>query len=212
MSLNAVAMVPNNTEFRFRRNTSGTLLVVCGALAKEVVYIIEHNKLDNIDVQCLSAQLHHRPALIPAALESVIKENKNKYKEIFVVYGDCGTAGGIDTVLEKYGVERIDGPHCFSFFHGNDTFMSNEGDTTSFFLTDFFCRHFDKFMWQQYGLDKGQGMVDFLFGNYKKLVFVAQTQDAELKEKAVEISKKLGLTFEYRYKGYGDLGEYVKSL
>ena len=188
------------------------LLLACGALAKEVVTLISHNHLQHIDVQCLPAHLHHRPVLIPEAIRKAIEKYRHRYSKIFVIYGDCGTAGALDEVLEEYGIERIPGPHCFSFFEGNERFASNEEDVTSFFLTDFFCRHFDKFMWQQYGLDKSPSMLSFMFGNYKKLVYVAQTRDRKLTEKAREIARRLGLDFEYRYRGYSDLEIFIKNI
>jgi hypothetical protein len=203
---------PATEEFKFKRVSGGTLLIACGALAKEVVQIIEINKLKNIDVQCLPAQLHHRPELIPAALEKMLKKHHENYKKIYVVYGDCGTEGGIDKILQKYQVERIGGAHCFSFFEGNDNFVRNEDDTTSFFLTDFLCKHFEKFIWQEFGLDREEGKIGLVFGNYKKLVYLAQTENAELKNKALEIADRLGLDFEYRYRGYSDLGVFIENI
>ena len=200
------------SDFKFKRVSGGTLLIACGALAKEVVAIIEINKLAHFDVQCLPAKLHHRPNLIPAALDEILEKNRDHYKNMYVIYGDCGTAGGIDRVLEKHQVERIGGPHCFSFFEGNDSFAENEDDITSFFLTDFFCKAFDKFIWQEFGLDKEASMVEFMFGNYKKVVYVAQTQDLALQAKAREISQRLGLEYEFRYRGYGDLGVFVDNI
>jgi hypothetical protein len=203
---------PVSGKFNFKHVSGGTLLIACGALAKEVVQIIEINQLQNFDVQCLPAKLHHRPGLIPAALETMLEKHHQNYKNIYVVYGDCGTAGGIDRVLEKYQVKRIGGPHCFSFFEGNDSFADNEDDITSFFLTDFLCKHFDKFIWQAFGMDREQSMVELLFGNYKKVVYVAQTENDGLKSRALEISKRLGLEFEYRYRGYSDLGVFIKDI
>lgn len=199
-------------DYKFKRNKNGVLIIACGALAKEVVFLLEHNKLQNIDLQCLPAQLHHRPQLIPAALEKEIEENLNDYQKIYVVYGDCGTAGGIDTVLEKFNIERIDGPHCFSFFSGNEEFMADENDITSFFLTDFFCQHFDKFVWQEYGLNHGDHMVELLFGNYEKVVYISQTQDPKLLIKAQEIAQRLKLKFEHRHKEYADLSKFIGGI
>jgi hypothetical protein len=204
--------MPAESHYKFQRNKQGVLIIACGALAKEVVDLVEHNKLRNIDIQCLPAQLHHRPQLIPAAIEKEILERQDDYQKIYVVYGDCGTAGGIDKVLDKYAIERIAGPHCFSFFHGNDSFMQDENDITSFFLTDFFCLHFDKFIWQEYGLDRGQNMIDLVFGNYKKVVLISQTEDPQLICKAAEIAQRLGLQFERRHTGYADLGTFIGDI
>ena len=205
-------------EFKFKRPPGNTmserpsLLLACGALAKEVVAIIEHNGLKQFDVQCLPARLHHRPALIPPALEKIFRTQGNQYKKIYVLYGDCGTAGKIDELLIRYDAERIAGPHCFSFFEGNEQFASNEDDITSFFLTDFFCRNFDKFIWQEYGLHKDPGMLELVFGNYRKLVYTAQTKNPDLEQKAREIATRLGLQYEYRFRSYGDLGNYIQTI
>lgn len=198
--------------FKFKHVSGGTLLIACGALAKEIVQIIEINKLEHFDVQCLPAKLHHRPNLISAAIENLLEKHHENYKNIYVLYGDCGTAGAIDAVLQKYQVERISGPHCFSFYDGNENFSTTEDDITSFFLTDFFCKHFDKFIWQEFGMDREPSMIELLFGNYKKVVYLAQTENVDLKTKALEISKRLGLEFEYRYRGYGDLGVFIENI
>ncbi len=199
-------------DYKFSRKPRGKLLIACGALAKEIIQIIEHNQLRDIDVQCLPARLHHRPSLIPKALDDMVLKKRSKYQNIYVIYGDCGTAVGIDKVVEEYQLERINGPHCFSFFEGNTRFAETEDDITSFFLTDFFCKHFDKFMWQELGLDRHESMVDFVFGNYKKLVYIAQTEDDDLKQQAKAIADRLSLSFEYRYRGYSDLGIYIENI
>lgn len=188
------------------------LLLACGALAKEVLAVKQQNSLMHIDVQCLPAKLHHRPVLIPGEIRKAIEKYQPHYSRIYVIYGDCGTAGELDKVLEEYNIERIPGPHCFSFYEGNQQFAANDDDVTSFFLTDFFCQHFDKFMWQQYGLDKSPSMVEFIFGNYTRLVYTAQTRNPALFDKAKEIARRLNLDFEYRYRGYSDLGIYIHSL
>ena len=189
------------------KSTQKTLLLACGALAKDLMWLIQANGLDHLEIQCLPAQLHHAPARIPEAVRAQLRKNQDRYQKIFVVYGDCGTGGALDRVLgEEGGIERIPGPHCFSFMWGNRAFAEYSDDhITTFFLTDFFCRHFEKFMWEAYGLDRHKSMVDFVFGNYEKLAFLAQTEDADLRAKAEEIAARLGLTFEYRRVGFGDL-------
>ncbi|MGB1255550.1 MAG: DUF1638 domain-containing protein [Thiolinea sp.] len=204
--------ITSDVAYKFTRNTGGVLIIACGALAGEIVAVIEHNQLRHIDLQCLPARYHHRPALIPPALDGILATKQHDYEKIYVAYGDCGTAGGIDRVLEKYQAERIHGPHCFAFFEGAERFAQNEDDITSFFLTDFFCQHFERFMWQELGLDRDDSMVEFVFGNYRKLVYIAQTRQPELKQKAVAIAQRLQLEFEYRYRGYSDLGQFVQSI
>lgn len=199
--------------YNFKRGSGRVLLIACGALAREIVHLIEMNAWCHLDVACLPAKLHHAPSLIPEAVRAKIRSGRENYSKIYVLYGDCGTGGLLDRVLEEEGrVERIDGPHCFSFFAGNAAFEAQaDDDMTSFFLTDYFCRHFEKFVWQAIGLDRRPDMVQFVFGNYRKLVYLAQTRDAVLEAKARQIAERLGLDYEYRLRGYGDLESFMAS-
>jgi Protein of unknown function (DUF1638) len=202
----------NSDNFAFRRGSGSTLLIACGALAHEIVDLIEMNHWSHLDVACLPAKLHHRPALIPEAIRSKIRQQRSKYEKIYVLYGDCGTGGLIDKVLEEEGdIERIAGPHCFSFFMGNDAFAAqSEEELGTFFLTDYFCKNFEKFVWEALGLDRRSDMVSFVFANYTKLVFMPQTKDDFLECKARDIAHRLGLRYEYRYVGYGLVEQAMK--
>ena len=198
-------------EDKFRRGQGTTLLIACGALAREIVQLIERNGWRHLDVTCLPAKLHHTPDLIPEAVRRKIRQNRERYEKTYVLYGDCGTGGLLDQVLAEEGnVERIEGPHCFSFFAGNEAFAAHAADdVTTFYLTDFFCRHFEKFVWQALGLDRRSDMVDFVFANYRKLVFMPQLVDDDLERKAREIAARLGLAYEYRFCGHGDLERFM---
>ena len=182
------------------------LLLACGALAREIVTLIETNHWPMFDIQCLPAKWHNTPQLIVPALREKIQSNKAKYKKLYVLYGDCGTGGQLDTMLAEEGVERIEGPHCYAFFSGNPDFAARaDEDMTSFFLTDYLARHFDKLMWEGLGLDKHPELLPDYFGNYRKLVYLAQTNDKDLEIKATAAAKQLGLLYEYRFTGYGEL-------
>jgi hypothetical protein len=197
--------------YDFKRGTGTTLMIACGALGREIIDLIEINQWRHLDVSCLPAKLHHAPKLIPEAVREKIRAARGKYQKIYVLYGDCGTGGLLDDVLREEGnAERIEGPHCFSFFAGNAAFAARaEDDLTTFFLTDYFCRHFEKFVWQAIGLDRRADMVQFVFGNYRKLVYLAQARDAELEALAPQIAARLGLEYEYRFSGYGDLESFM---
>ena len=96
-----------------------TLLIACGALARETLAAIEANGLDHVDVTCLSALLHNRPERIPEAVRGEDpRASRRSYARILVLYGDCGTGGELDRVLAEEGVERIGGPHCYAFYAG----------------------------------------------------------------------------------------------
>lgn len=196
---------------KFVRTKGGLCILACGALATEIVASIRLNQWKNVDVQCLPADLHHRPKLIPAAVEKKLADLKEFYNTIVVAYGDCGTGGKLDEVLTAAKVERIEGPHCFAFYNGLANFGADPDDISTFYLTDFFCIHFDRFVWQAFGLDRRADMVDFVFGHYKKLVYLSQTNDPELSKRAREQASRLGLAFEQRNFGFGDLGNFVSG-
>jgi Protein of unknown function (DUF1638) len=192
----------------FARNVprAQILLLACGALAREIVTLIESQNWPVFDIQCLPAKWHNTPQFIVPALREKIRENKSRYKSLFVVYGDCGTGGLLDAMLAEEGVERIQGPHCYAFYSGNPAFAAREeADMTTFFVTDYLARHFDKLIWEGLALDRHPELLPDYFGNYTRLVYLAQTEDVSLEAKAQAAAEQLGLTYEYRFTGYGEL-------
>jgi Protein of unknown function (DUF1638) len=189
--------------------TSGqarVLLLACGALAHEIVALIERNNWHGFDIQCLPAKWHNTPEHIVPALREKIRANRDNYESLFVLYGDCGTGGQIDAMLAEEKVERIGGPHCYAFFSGNETFADKAGEEfTCFYLTDYLARHFDKLIWQGLGLDRHPELLPLYFGNYTTVIYLAQTKDGQLVANAKAAAEKLGLGFEYRFTGYGEL-------
>jgi hypothetical protein len=182
------------------------LLVACGALAHEILALKRINGWDHMALQCLPAKLHLTPERIPQAVEDSVTTYRDTYDRIFVVYADCGTGGLLQAKCAELGVEMVEGPHCYSFFEGNAAFAAHGDDEiTAFYLTDFLVKQFDAFVWKPMGLDRHPELRDMLFGNYTKLVYQAQTDDPKLRAKAEDCAERLGLAFEYRYSGYGDL-------
>lgn len=179
------------------------LLLACGALAHEIVALKRANGWDHLDLQCLPAILHNHPDRIPAAVEAALA-GRTGYDRVFLVYADCGTGGALGGLCARLGIEMVEGPHCYSFFEGNDAFARRD-EMTAFYLTDFLARQFDAFVWQPLGLDRHPELRDMYFGNYEKLVYQAQTDDPALTEKARACAERLGLAFERRFTGYGDL-------
>lgn len=189
------------------------LLIACGALAREILDLCKINDWQHLDLTCLPANLHLYPDKIPEAVRKVVAENRSAYDSIFVVYADCGTGGLLQKTCDEIGVEMVEGPHCYSFFEGNQKFEAqSEDDLGTFYLTDFLVRQFDAFVWKPMGLDRHPDLRDMYFGNYKKLVYQAQTDDQELVEKARECAERLGLKFEHRFTGYGDLATALARL
>jgi hypothetical protein len=182
------------------------LLIACGALAHEILALIRMNGWQHLDLQCLPANLHLYPDRITPAVEAAVMEHRAHYARIMVVYADCGTGGILQEKCKELGVEMVEGPHCYSFFEGNATFAAHaETEFTAFYLTDFLARQFDAFVWRPMGLDRHPELRDMYFGNYTRLVYLAQTDDPALTAKARECANRLGLIFERRWTGYGDL-------
>ena len=189
------------------------LLIACGALAREILALRTLNGWDHMVLQCLPAKYHLYPEKIVDAVEATVRKHDGAFSKIFVVYADCGTGGLLQAKCAELGVEMIAGPHCYSFFEGNDAFAARgEDDITSFFLTDFLVKQFDAFVWKPMGLDRYPQLRDMLFGNYTKVVYQAQTENTALLDQAKRCAERLGLDFEYRYTGYGDLSTALHSL
>ncbi|WP_334062153.1 DUF1638 domain-containing protein [Limimaricola cinnabarinus] len=180
------------------------LLIACGALAREILALIGRNGWDHLDLHCLPAILHNRPERIAPAVEAAVAARGAGYARIFVVYADCGTGGELARTCERLGLGMVEGPHCYAFYEGVETFAET-GEVTCFYLTDFLVRQFDAFVWQPLGLDRHPELREMYFGNYTTLVYQAQTDDPALTALARAHAERLGLGFERRLTGYGDL-------
>ncbi|MBG1231988.1 DUF1638 domain-containing protein [Aestuariivirga litoralis] len=210
--MTAVDLKPSDS-FSKAGHAAEVLLLACGALAREIVDLVDSNGWKLFDIQCLPAKWHNTPQFIVPALRDKIRANKALYKRIYVVYGDCGTGGQLDAMLKEEGVERIEGPHCYAFYSGNKAFAAREDtEFTCFFLTDYLARHFEKLMWEGLGLDRHPELLKDYFGNYTKLIYLAQTDDKGLQARAEDAARRLGLAYEYRFTGYGELATEMQRL
>ncbi|MFD0981386.1 DUF1638 domain-containing protein [Tropicimonas aquimaris] len=182
------------------------LVIGCGAIAREILALKDANGWDHLELTCLPAILHNHPERIAPAVEQAIRKHRNDYGTIFVAYADCGTGGLLQDVCDRHGVEMIAGPHCYSFYEGNARFAETSADEmTTFYLTDFLVRQFDAFVWRPLGLDRYPELRDTYFAHYTRLVHQAQTEDPGLTAKAQDCAARLGLAYERRFTGYGDL-------
>lgn len=181
-----------------------TLLIACGALAREILALRDANGWERIDLVCLPAHYHNTPDAIPEAVRGKIREGRATHARIAVVYGDCGTGGRLDAVLAEEGVARIAGPHCYEFFTGaTDYAAMMEAEPGTFFLTDYMARHFDRLIVEGLWLDRHPELLADYFGNYRRLVYLAQTEDADLEAEARRAAERLGLAYEHRFTGLG---------
>ena len=178
------------------------LVITCGAIAREMVRIKKLNHWDHLDFQCLPPELHNTPDQIPAAVKAKIESQASQYKKVFVAYADCGTGGELDKVLDEYGIERIPGTHCYEFFTGSEQFNAiAETEPGSFFLTDFLVQHFERLVVKGLGLDRLPQLKPVYFSNYKRVVYLAQSESEKLQSMAQKHADFLGLDYDYCYAG-----------
>lgn len=189
------------------------LVIACGALVREITELKENYGWDHLQLKCIDAKLHMRPALIPGRLRDMIRKYKNDYDEIFVAYADCGTCGGIDKVIEEEGIQRLAGAHCYQFFAGTERFAAlSDAEPGTFYLTDFLAQHFDQFVTKPLKFEEHPQLRESYFGNYKKLVYLSQKNDPALVADARRAAEKLELEFEHIQVGYGELETGLKNV
>ena len=187
------------------------LVIACGALAREILELQRLGGWRHVTLDCLPAQLHNTPEKIPDALREKLDEVKDRFDDIFVGYADCGTGGRLDALLDEYGVGRLAGVHCYDFFAGGERFEELAGDEPgTFYLTDFLTRHFDSLVIRGLGLDRNPELRDVYFGNYRRLLYLAQTKSPELEAEARKCAERLGLEYRYHYTGLDELASALR--
>ena len=193
---------------------SGRVLVIaCGALAREISALKRANRWDAVEVSCLPPELHNRPERIAGSVKTAIDAARGRYDSIFVAYADCGTGGALDRVLAAEGIERLTGAHCYEFYATSAEFAAlAEAELGTFYLTDFLVRHFERLVWSGLGLDRHPELAAEYFRHYRKVVYLVQVADAALALQAEAIAARLGLAFEQRLTGYGDLGRSLADV
>ncbi|SEW19031.1 Protein of unknown function [Aliiroseovarius sediminilitoris] len=189
------------------------LILACGALANEILALIRLNGWDHMSLTCLPAILHNTPDKIPGAVRAAVEKHGADFDQIFLAYADCGTGGELATLCDEMGIEMIRGPHCYSFFEGNDAFAARaEDEIDVFYLTDFLARGFESFVIKPLGLDRHPELRDMYFGHYTRLIYLAQTDNPDLDRMAEAAAERIGLKYERKFTGFGDLAAALKPL
>ena len=188
-----------------------TALIVCGALAREVLAIKEKHGWD-AEVFGIPVLLHNRPEKIPPAVLARIQQLKDQYARLIVIYGDCGTSGSLDQVLLEQGVQRVAGPHCYEMYADGSFNELMRQQPGTFFLTDYLVGSFDHLVLEGLGIDRNPQLRDDYFGNYTRVVYLAQRNDPALKVKAHWAADQIGLPLEIRHTGYGLLEQRLIAL
>lgn len=181
-----------------------TAFIMCGALAREVLAIIERHSWD-VDIVGVPAIDHMYPDRIAPDVEKRFLALKEEYDRILVLFGDCGSGGAVDALIERYGLERVDGPHCYEMYAGTGFQDLMDQEPGTFFLTDFLVRGFRGTVMKGLGLDRYPGLREDYFRNYKRLVYLVQVEDPALLAKAQDIADFLNLPLEMRHTGFGML-------
>ena len=189
------------------------LIIACGALAREIGALRSANGWTAIDVACLPPELHNRPERIAEAVREKIRAHRGEYGDIFVAYGDCGTRGALDAVLREEGIERIAGAHCYEFFATPGVFSAlADAEPGTFYLTDFLLRHFERLVIRGLGIDAHPELLPTYFGNYRRLVYLAQAPKPESEAEARAVAARLGLEYRFHATGYGGLEQSLSAF
>ncbi len=187
-------------------SSASSLVIACGALAHEITALKRMSGWDHLVVACLPASLHNRPEQIATKVKQKIDECRDKYHSIFVAYADCGTGGMLDRVLEKEGIERLPGAHCYEFFMGSDQFEKCfDQEPGTFYLTDFLAQHFERLIMVELGIRDHPELLEMYFSNYTKLIYLSQSDTPRFLAKARAAADTLELDFEHVVTGYGEL-------
>ena len=206
MTSRPASLLEDEVAYSGTRPEGRVLVLACGAIAREVLAVVSLNGWTHVDVRCLPAKLHSTPDRIPAAVDAKLTELAGRYERVFVAYADCGTGGALDPVLERHGVERLPGAHCYGVLAGNDAWDAmQEEEPGTFYVTDFLARHFDALVVRGLRLDTHPELLPLMFGNYRRLVYLAQTDDRALDRRAETAAAFLGLEYERVRTGYGEL-------
>ena len=178
---------------------SKVLVVGCGALVRELRDIAALNAGLHLEVECLPAILHNRPERIPDAVRRRVRAAKARgaYSTIIVGYMDCGTGGLLDRVCSEEGVERLPGAHCYELYAGAGAFAGlQDTEPGTFYLTDYLVRHFDRLVMDGLGISQHPELLEAYFGNYTRVVHLAQADDDRLARAAEQAAVRLGLRCE----------------
>ena len=191
----------------------GALIIACGALAQEIAALRRINSWDALDIQCLPPELHNHPQQIPGRVRAAIQAARGKYAQIFVAYADCGTGGRLDAVLKEEGIERLPGAHCYEFYATAQRFSELcEQEPGTFYLTDFLVRHFERLVVRTLGIDRHPELIGEYFRNYRRVVYLIQDPAQSDVDQAARIAQRLGLEFETRVTGYGELEQSLRRV
>jgi hypothetical protein len=185
-------------------------VVACGAIATHISNIASRENFD-LTIYPLPPLLHNHPEKIAGEVDAKIEEIKGKHSKIAVAYADCGSYGALDKVLEKHGISRLGGDHCYDVFAGRQKVMELT-TTGTYFFTDYLVKSFHRSVVVELGLDRHPELIDDYFKNYSKVVWLAQNPTEELKVAAQAAADLMKLPLEIDVVGESGLLDELKRL
>jgi hypothetical protein len=148
----------------------------------------------DVDVYPLPPLLHNRPDLIAGEVEQLAVRLQGEYATVAVGYADCGTYGALDDVCARLDLRRLAGLHCYDVYGGAGrlrAFFDEQPGT--YVLTDYLVKSFVRSVVVELGLDRYPELRDDYFGNYTRVVWLAQQPDDELAALAQKAADVMGL-------------------
>jgi hypothetical protein len=165
-----------------------------------------------IDVHPVPALLHNRPEQIAPRVSAELAAVARSYDRVAVAYADCGTYGALDAALSRTGVARLEGAHCYDLFAREEVREALDEEPGTYFLTDFLARTFEHTVLRELGLDRHPELRDDYFGNYTRVMWLAQRPTLGTKLAAERAAAALGLPLETREVGDAGLERALEAL
>ena len=186
-------------------NTVG--VIACGALAADVRRIARRRGWD-VDVHPVPALLHNRPERIAPAVAAEARRLAGRYSRVAVAYADCGTYGEIDSV----GLPRLRGDHCYDVLARAEVRAALDDEPGTYVLTDFLARTFEHTVLRELGLDRHPELRDAYFGNYSRVLWLAQRPTPATRAAAKRAAASIGLPLVVREVGDSGLEQQLEEL
>ncbi|HEY6277541.1 MAG TPA: DUF1638 domain-containing protein [Streptosporangiaceae bacterium] len=188
------------------------MVIACGALGAHLREIIGRRGWP-VELHCLPALLHNRPAQITDHAERLARPALARGQRVVLAYADCGTYGALDELCARLGLARLPGLHCYDVLAGPSRMRELfEAEPGTYVLTDFLVRSFRRTVLAELGLDRRPELWPDYFGHYRRLVWLAQDADAELTAEAERVAARFGLPLAIVETGTGRLESALAML
>jgi hypothetical protein len=187
-------------------------VIACGALGGHIREIAGRRGWP-VELHQLPSLLHNHPERIAPAAEQLAVELQARGLRVALGYADCGSYGALDELCSRLGLRRLPGLHCYDVLAGPDRLRAMfEAEPGTYLLTDFLVRSFHRSVLAELGLDRHPELWPDYFGQYRRLVWLAQSRDEALEAEAAAIAAMFGLPLTVREVGTGGLEHALELL